>query len=93
MDKFTPDTAPFEEDTVPPWLAKQLEDDKWLEERAKKNEKVLYKEGEMAGSFRFVRYIKFKNRATFQCPECGRKFQYNIYAIKNKKRCKWHRFH
>lgn len=93
MHKFTPDTDPFEEDTIPPWLAKQLEDDQWLEEQAKKNEKVFYKEGDMVGDFRFVRYIKFKNRATFQCPECGRKFQYNIYAIKNKKRCKWHRFH
>ena len=93
MNKFTPDTDSFEEDTIPPWLAKQLEDDQWLEEQAEKNGKVLYKEGEMVGGFRFVRYIKFKNRATFECPECGRKFQYNIYAIKNKKRCKWHRFH
>jgi len=93
MDNFTPDTDPFEEDRIPPWLAKQLADDVWMEEQAAKKEKILYVEGEMVGGFRFVRYTKFKNRATFACPECGRKFQYNIYGIKNKKRCKWYKFH
>ena len=93
MDTFTPDNGPFEEDMIPPWLAKQLADDAWLAEQAKKNGKVLYEEGESVGLFRFIRYTKFKNRATFECPECGRKFQYNIYAIKKKKRCKWYRFH
>lgn len=93
MDRYTPDFNPFEEDNIPPWLAKQLEDDTWVEEQLAKKEKLLYREGDIAGIFRFVRYMKYKNRAVFQCPECGRKFQYNIHAIKNKKRCKWYRFH
>ncbi len=93
MEKFTEDTDPFEEDVIPPWLAKQLEDDEWLEKQAEMNGKLIYKTGDTVGRFRFIRYTKFKNRATFECPECGRKFQYNIYGIKNKKRCKWYRFH
>ena len=93
MNNFIPDTDPFEEDTIPPWLAKQLADDAWLEETSKIKEKTVYKEGELVGQFRFVRYTKFKNRATFECLECGRKFQYNIYGIKDKKRCKWYKLH
>jgi len=40
-----------------------------------------------------VNYNKAKNRATFMCQECRRKFTYNVYAIKNKKKCKWYKFH
>jgi len=83
----------FEEDNEPPWLTKQREDAKLTEAAYNKNEKVLYKEGDQLGNFLFVRYNKAKNRATFSCQECGRKFTYNIYAIKNKKRCKWYKFH
>jgi transposase-like protein len=83
----------FEEDIEPPWLTKQNTDAKLAELAYNKNEKVLYKEGDQLGNFLFVRYNKAKNRATFLCQECGRKFTYNIYAIKNKKRCKWHKFH
>ena len=83
----------FEEDIEPPWLAKQRENAKLAEAAYNKNEKILYKEGDQVGNFLFVRYNKAKNHATFQCQECGRKFTYNIYAIKNKKRCKWIKFH
>jgi len=83
----------FEEDDEAPWLAKQREDAKRAEESYLKNEKVIYKEGDQVGNFLFVNYNKAKNRATFLCQECGRKFTYNIYAIKNKKRCKWYKFH
>ena len=83
----------FEEDAEAPWLAKQREDAKRAEESYLKNEKVIYKEGDQVGNFLFVNYNKAKNRATFLCQECGRKFTYNIYAIKNKKRCKWYKFH
>ena len=83
----------FEEDEEPTWLVKQREDAKVAEASYEKNEKVLYKEGDDLGNFIFVKYNKYKNRATFMCHECGRKFTYNIYAIKNKKRCKWHKFH
>lgn len=93
MDRYTKDTDPFEEDTLPPWLAKQQEDDRWVETELSKKEKTVYKEGDIVGIFRFVRYAKYKNRAVFQCMECGRKFQYNIHTIKKKKRCKWYRFH
>ncbi|OQX58717.1 MAG: hypothetical protein B5M52_04925 [Helicobacteraceae bacterium 4484_230] len=93
MDKFTIDTEEFEEDDVPLWLLKQQEDAKYAEEKTNKNEKITYKEGDQVGNFLFVRYIKFKNRAMFRCTECGKQFQYNIYSIKNKKRCKWYKFH
>jgi len=83
----------FEEDEEPSWLAKQREDAKLAEETYFKNEKVVYKKGDEVGNFIFVQFNKFKNRATFECPECGRKFTYNIYSIKNKKRCKWYKFH
>ena len=83
----------FEEDEEPTWLVKQREDAKIAESSFEKNEKIVYKEGQQVGNFLFVKYNKFKNRATFQCQECGRKFTYNIYAIKNKKRCKWYKFH
>lgn len=86
-------TIEFEEDIEPSWLVKQREDAKLAEAAYNKNEKTLYKEGDQVGNFLFVRYNKAKNRATFQCQECGRKFTYNIYAIKNKKRCKWVKFH
>ena len=93
MDKYTADTAPFEEDELPGWLLKQHEDDRYAEEQARKDEKTVYREGDQVGNFIFVRYMKFKNRAIFACPECGKKFQYNIYTIKNKKRCKWYKGH
>ena len=83
----------FEEDIEPTWLVKQREDALLAEKAYLKNEKVIYKEGDQVGNFLFVQYNKAKNRATFLCQECGRKFTYNIYAIKNKKRCKWYKFH
>jgi hypothetical protein len=83
----------FEEDIEPPWLTKQKEDAKIAEKRYNKDEKTTYIEGDQVGNFLFVRYNKAKNRATFQCQECNRMFTYNIYAIKNKKRCKWYKFH
>jgi hypothetical protein len=92
-ERYTPDTDPFEEDELPAWLVRQREDAERAAELANKNEKTVYKEGDQVGSFLFVRYIKAKNRAMFRCPDCGRQFQYNVYAIKNKKRCKWYKFH
>jgi len=83
----------FEEDIEPTWLTKQKEDAKLTEQAYAKNEKVIYKTGDQVGNFLFVHYNKAKNRATFECQECGRKFTYNIYSIKNKKRCKWYKFH
>jgi len=83
----------FEEDIEPTWLVKQREDALLTEKAYAKNEKIIYKEGDQVGNFLFVSYNKHKNRATFLCQECGRKFTYNIYAIKNKKRCKWYKFH
>ncbi len=83
----------FEEDAEPTWLVKQREDALLAEKNYSKNEKIVYKEGDQVGNFLFVQYNKFKNRATFRCQECGRKFTYNIYSIKNKKRCKWQKFH
>ncbi len=83
----------FEEDIEPTWLTKQKEDALFAEKAYAKNEKLLYESGDQVGNFLFVRYNKAKNRATFECQECSRKFTYNIYAIKNKKRCKWYRFH
>ena len=83
----------FEEDEEPTWLVKQREDALAAEEACKLNEKITYKEGDQVGNFLFVRYNKAKNRASFLCQECGRSFTYNIYAIKNKKRCKWYKFH
>ena len=83
----------FEEDTEPSWLIKQREDALFAEQAYQANEKVTYQEGDQVGDFLFVHYNKAKNRATFLCQECGRSFTYNIYAIKNKKRCKWYRFH
>lgn len=93
MEKYTVDTDDFEEDEIPSWLLKQQEDAEHAEALANRNEKVVYKEGDQVGNFLFVRYMKYKNRAVFQCQECGKKFQYNVYGIKNKKRCKWYKFH
>jgi len=83
----------FEEDLEPTWLTKQKADALLAEKAYSKNEKVIYKAGDQLGNFLFVHYNKAKNRATFECQECGRKFTYNIYSIKNKKRCKWYKFH
>jgi len=83
----------FEEDIEPTWLVKQREDALLAEKAYSKNEKIIYKEGDQVGNFLFVRYNKFKNRATFKCQECGRMFTYNVYSIKNKKRCKWQKYH
>ena len=93
MDKYTVDAEPFEEDEEPTWLIKQREDAKFAEEAVLKNEKIVYKEGQQVGNFLFVKYNKAKNRATFECQDCGRRFTYNVYAIKNKKRCKWYKHH
>jgi hypothetical protein len=87
------DEDEFEEDIEPTWLTKQKADALLTEKAYLKNEKVIYKEGDQLGNFLFVNYNKAKNRATFLCQECGRKFTYNVYAIKNKKRCKWVKFH
>ena len=83
----------FEEDIEPSWLTKQKADALLAESAYKKNEKIIYKEGDQIGNFLFVAYNKYKNRATYKCQECGRKFTSNIYSIKNKKRCKWYKFH
>ena len=83
----------FEEDDEPTWLAQQRKNALEAEIAANKNEKQLLKAGDQVGNFLFVTYNKAKNRATFECQECGRHFTYNVYAIKNKKRCKWHKFH
>ncbi len=83
----------FEEDIEPSWLAKQRADAKFAEEASAKNEKILYKKGDQVGNFLFVHYNKAPKRATFECQECGRHFTYNLYAIKNKKKCKWAKFH
>ncbi len=93
MDNYTVDTDPFDEDEVPSWLLKQREDAEKAETLANKNEKTIYKEGDQVGNFLFVKYMKYKNRAVFACPDCEKKFQYNIYTIKNKKRCKWYKKH
>ena len=83
----------FEEDIEPPWLIKQREDALIAEKNYSKNEKISYTKGNQVGNFLFCHYNKAKNRATFICQECNRKFTYNIYSIKNKKRCKWYKFH
>lgn len=83
----------FEEDAEPTWLLKQREDALLVAEAYAKNEKIIYKTGDQLGNFLFENYNKAKNRATFKCQECGRKFSYNIYSIKNKKRCKWAKYH
>ena len=83
----------FEEDEEPTWLVKEREDAVHAENSFEKREKVMYTKGQQVGNFLFVHYNKHKNRATFECQECGRHFCYNIYAIKNKKRCKWYKFH
>lgn len=93
MDKYTIDIELFEEDEEPSWLVKQREDAKFAEEACLKNEKITYKAGQQVGNFLFVKYNKAKNRATFECQDCGRRFTYNIYSIKNKKRCKWYKYH
>ena len=93
MDKYTADTAPFEEDEIPLWLQRQHDDAERAETLALKRKKIVYKEGDQVGNFIFVRYMRFKNRAIFACPDCGKKFQYNIYTIKNKKRCRWYKGH
>jgi len=92
-DRYTVDTDPFEEETEPSWLTKQREDAAEAEAALLKNEKTLYREGDQVGNFIFVRYMKARNRAVFACPDCGKKFQYNVYGIKNKKRCKWYKGH
>jgi len=83
----------FEEDEEPSWLIKQKNDALLTETAYLKNLKVPLKEGDQVGNFLFVKYNKYKNRATYKCQECGRSFSANIYAIKNKKRCKWYKFH
>jgi len=83
----------FEEDDEPSWRVKQREDALAAEQAFERNEKHVYVSGQQVGNFLFVRYNRYKNRATFSCQECGRCFSYNIYNIKNKKRCKWHKFH
>ena len=93
MDKYTVDAAPFDEDEVPAWLQKQFEDAESAETLAQQREKILYREGDQVGNFLFVRYMKARNRAVFACPDCGKKFQYNVYTIKQKKRCKWYKGH
>ena len=93
MDRYTVDNEPFDEDETQPWILKQQENADSAEALANKNEKTRYKEGDQVGNFLFVKYMKYKNRAVFACTECGKKFQYNIYTIKNKKRCKWYKKH
>ena len=93
MEKFTADTDPFEEDDVPGWLRKQREDAARAETLARSREPLRYQEGERVGNFVFVRYMKYKNRAVFACPVCGKKFQYNVYTIRQKKRCRWYKGH
>ena len=83
----------FEEDTEPTWLVAQRENALEAEKNYQKKEKIVYKKGDQVGNFLFVHYNKHKNRATFECQDCGRHFTSNIYAIKNKKRCKWYKFH
>ena len=83
----------FEEDIEPTWLSKQREDDLLAETNYAKNEKVVYKKGDQVGNFLFVKNNKYKNRATYECQDCGRTFTSNIYSIHNKKRCKWYKFH
>ena len=92
-NRFRTDTDPFEEDALPEWLARAREDAERAAALAVKNEKTPYREGDQVGNFIFVRYMKAKNRAIFSCPDCGKKFQYNAYTIKNKKRCKWYKGH
>jgi len=92
-ERYTVDPAAFEEDEEPQWLRRQREDAERAEALALKNEKCLYREGDQVGNFLFVRYMKAKNRAVFACPDCGKKFQYNVYTIKQKKRCKWYKGH
>ena len=93
MERYTADTEPFEEDPLPSWLLRQQEDARFAEAEHAKRERRSYIEGEAVGDFIFVRMTRYKNRAVFRCPECGRQFVYNLYAIRNKKRCKWYRFH
>jgi hypothetical protein len=83
----------FEEDSEPPWLTAQRNHALEAEQNYQKKEKLLYKKGDQVGNFLFVHYNKHKNRATFECQECGRYFTSNVYSIKNKKRCKWYKFH
>jgi transposase-like protein len=83
----------FEEDEEPTWLLKQREDALLAQKAYEKNTRIVHKKGDQVGNFLFVAYNKCKNRATYECQECGRKFTSNIYSIKNKKRCKWYKFH
>ncbi|MHC3994354.1 hypothetical protein ACXWTF_05955 [Thiomicrolovo sp. ZZH C-3] len=93
MERYTADTDRFEEDEEPLWQRVQREDAERAAIAASQREKTVYREGDQVGNFLFVRYMKAKNRAVFACPDCGKKFQYNVYTIKQKKRCKWYKVH
>jgi len=92
-DRYTIDASEFEEDELPAWLLKQRRDALETEAAANASAPRRFEEGERIGEFIFVRYGKYRNRGVFACAECGRKFQYNLYAIARKKRCKWQRLH
>ncbi|UFS63655.1 hypothetical protein LOH54_05855 [Sulfurimonas sp. HSL-3221] len=92
-ERYTADTGTFEEDEEPLWQRRAREDAQNAEALAARNDKTVYREGDQVGNFLFVRYMKAKNRAIFACPDCGKKFQYNVYTIKQKKRCKWYKGH
>jgi len=92
-ERYSVDSSRFEEDEEPLWQCRQREDAEHAAALAMRNEKTVYREGDQVGNFLFVRYMKAKNRAVFACPDCGKKFQYNVYTIKQKKRCKWYKGH
>ena len=93
METYTQDSSGFEEDDLPPWRAKEQADDAYLEDQLSQKQKSAYEAGDIIGPFRYIRPMKYKNRAIFECIECGKRFQYNIHSIRNKKRCKWYKKH
>ncbi|MEJ2373745.1 MAG: hypothetical protein P8Y22_06140 [Sulfurimonas sp.] len=94
-DKYTIDTEEFEEDEIPSWKLKEIQNAKELESNINNPQRCTYSVGDVINGFEIINRKRSKDvkrwlkQVRFRCTKCSKEFSRNISTVKNLKKCKF----
>lgn len=94
-DKYTIDTEEFEEDEIPSWKLKEIQNANELESNINNPQRCTYSVGDVINGFELIDRKRSKDgrrwlkRVRFRCAKCSKEFSRNISTVKNLKKCKF----
>lgn len=94
-DRYTIDTEEFEEDAIPSWKLKEIQNAKELESEFNNPQRSSYSLGDIINGFELIKRKRSKDgkrwlkQVRFRCTRCSKEFSRNISTVKNLKKCKF----